>query len=215
MAGKIAAAKAAEDAKKAALAANAGPSASAPAAKVTKTKTVTTDTHETLEDDGEPEEAETPEDEPGDDDEDAKATASIVTFARELTGKAKASHVVAALRGMAAHTAHSSALEAKVAQLEADAAAAKIESLITKGPGARKISPSMHAWARTQSPEALKAYIAVAPDLVKSVEQPTAPTDAEALTSDQLAMCTAAGADPVKYAATLASIKARSGGKGV
>ncbi len=54
----------------------------------------------------------------------------------------------------------------------------------------------------------------VAPDLVKNVEQPTEATEAEALTPEQLKMCADAGADPVKYAATLASIKARSGGKG-
>ncbi len=218
MAGTIAAAKAAEDAKKAALAANAGPSASAPAAKVTKTKTVTTDTHETLEDDGEPEEAEVPEEEPKDDDEDAKATASIVTFARELTGKAKASHVVAALRGMAAQTSHAASLQSRLDKLEADAKSAKLNALIATGTKAGKLAPAQRAWALTQSPDSLKAFLDAAPAMVRSVEAPVVePAEADALTPQEIAMCASANppVDPVKYAATKAAIRARSGGKGV
>ena len=221
MSAKLAAAKAAEDAKKIAAA-----SAATPAGKVTKTKTVTTDTHEEEVDDGQPEEAEMPEPEPdgdepedeNDDDNDAKASAMIVTFARELTGKKKASHVAAALKGMAAQTAHAASLQSRLDKLEADAKASKLSALISGGMKAGKLAPAQKAWALTQSPESLKAFLDAAPAMVRTVDTAaTEPAELDALTPEEKAMCDNARppVDHAAYAKSKAAIKARSGGKGV
>lgn len=221
MTAKIAAAKAAEDAKKIAAA------AAAPAGKVTKTKTVTTDTHEEEVDDGQPEEAEMPEDEPGDDGEDdgeedaekASASREVFALAQEITGKKKASHVAAALRGMAAQTAHAKTLQARVDKLEADARATKMGALVAAGMKAGKLAPAQRAWAMTQTPDSLKAFLDAAPSMVRTVDDSAAAHTeaAEPLSAEEIAMCASANppVDPAKYAATKAAIKARSNGKGV
>jgi signal peptide peptidase SppA len=218
MAGKIAAAKAAEDAKKAA-AAKAGPSASAPAAKVTKTKTVTTDTHEEEVDDGQAEEAEMPEGEPDGDepedenDDDKDASASVVAFARQLTGKVKASSVVAALRGMAAQKTHADSLQARLDRLEADAKSAKLNALISSGTKAGKLAPAQRAWALTQSPESLKAFLDAAPAMVRTVEDPAQQgvDPVTALSPREIAMCAEKKIDVAAYAKKKAEMNARNG----
>ena len=209
MSGKIAAVKAAEDAKKAKAAASA-----AVDAKVTKTKTVTTDTHEEEVDDGKEEAELPPEDgedgegvDEGDDGEDAKATASVVAFARQLTGKVKASHVVASLKGMAAQKAHADTLQARVDRLEADATSAKLNALIAQGTKAGKLAPAQKEWALTQSPDSLKAFLDAAPALVRTTtDAATQPKASEGLTARELAECKRRGVDPEKYAETKAQM---------
>ena len=216
MAGKIAAAKAAaEDAKL---------RAAAPSAKVTKTKTVTTDTHEEEVDDGK-EEAEFPEDEPGDDGEgggeddgdgeddgeDAKkskasvAENAILAMVRTMTGHGDEASMLGALRGMAASAKRNTSLEAKVAKLEADATAAKLNALISSGTKAGKLTPGQRTWALTQSPESLKAFLDHAPKMVQTIDDPNVQPLAD-LTPREIAKCKAAGVNPEKYAAMKATM---------
>lgn len=168
-------------------------SAEAELAKVKKTKTVTTDTHEEEVDDGEPEDEETDdEDAEGDDDgEEASddepeekatrpsgsrggstgSTSAIVALARKLTGKTSADEVMGALQAMADTHRKTSKLAAQVAALQADAAATKMGALIAKGLKAGKLAPSQRAWAATQTPASLKAYLDAAPKMVHSTDE--------------------------------------------
>ncbi len=189
MNGPIAAAKALKDAEKAlaaaktdadrALAAARVLVAEANMAKVKKTKTVTTDTHEEETDDGEPDEDDGEEEESasedGDEEEAAAASlpltktgkaASVLDLARKITGKKAIDEVCGALQGMADSYKKTSKLAAEVAQLKADAEAGKVSALIVSGLRAGKLAPSQKAWAKTQSPASLKAYLDAAPKMV-------------------------------------------------
>ncbi len=151
-------------------------------AKVKKTKTVTTDTHEEEVDDGEEETAETAgedappsDDEEGDDDEEdkdedaAKAVAtskSVLALARKITGKNSLEEVMGALHALGQNSKRTSKLAAQVAALQADAERSKVSALVSSGMKAGKIAPSQAAWAKTQSPAALKAYLAATPAMV-------------------------------------------------
>lgn len=61
-------------------------------------------------------------------------------------------------------------LAAEVASLKADADRTKLSALIDHGMKAGKIAPSQKAWAKTQSPAALKAYLDAAPKMVHTVD---------------------------------------------
>lgn len=154
-------------------------------AKVKKTKTVTTDTHEELIDDGEEEEAETAaeddappsddEDEDEDEDEDADAKASrdaarVLAVARKLTGKKSIEGVIGALTALGANTRRHGALAKEVAELRADSRQTKIAALVTSGMKSGKLAPAQRAWARTQSPEALRAYLDATPPMVHTTD---------------------------------------------
>ena len=159
-------------------------------AKVKKTKTVTTDTHEESIDDGEEETAEMPDDEeePTDDeDEDEEAvvssaaklnersfssgkTSNIIALARKITGKTSDDEVLGALQAMADSHRKTSKLAAEVAALKADAEQGKISALIATGLKAGKLAPSQRAWAKTQSPAGLKAYLDAAPSMVATAD---------------------------------------------
>jgi ClpP class serine protease len=200
---KLAAAKTdAERAKAAALVVTAeadfveatGATQPKPAAKVKKTKTVTTDTHEEVVDDGE--EDEPADDDEGDDDEsmepecdddeDAEAdaknaghtTSALVALARKITGKKSIEQVMGALHALGNARGSNAKLAAKVAKLEADANAGKLEALIARGLTAGQLAPAQRAWARTMTPAGLKAYLDTAPRMVhtKSDEHTEAKT---------------------------------------
>jgi len=205
MSGKIAAAKAASDANKALIAANAAMTvaktdgeralaaarvlaAEEIAAKVKKTKTVTTDTHEEEVDDGEEEAADLPpsddEDEDEDEDEDmgddkAAASASVgahtraglLALTRRMTGKASIEEVMGALHATWQSSKKTKGLAAEVAALRADAERSKVSALVASGVKAGKIAPSQRAWARAQTPAALKAYLDAAPKMVHTTDE--------------------------------------------
>jgi len=159
------------------------------AAKVKKTKTVTTDTHEEEIDDGEEEAKDPPippskddddddkedEDEDEDDDDDKAAAASasvgapttkgLLALARKITGKQSIDEVMGALHATWQSSKRTSSLAKEVATLKADAERAKVSALITSGMKAGKIAPTMRAWAKTQTPAALKAFLDAAPRL--------------------------------------------------
>lgn len=153
-------------------------------AKVKKTKTVTTDTHEEEVDDGEEEAVETAgddepddddkgDDEGDDDDKDAKAGRSgdkLLALARRITGKTSVDEVMGALRATWENSKKTRSLAAEVAALKADAERGKVSALVAQGMKAGKIAPSQRAWAKAQSPAALKAYLDAAPRMVHTEE---------------------------------------------
>lgn len=208
MPGKIAAAKALNDAEKALASANAtlvGAKTDADralaaarvlaaedvVAKVKKTKTVTTDTHEEEVDDGEEEAKDPPpsdddddgdEEEDDDDDGDGKAAASasasigehttkgLLALARRITGKKSIDEVMGALHATWQSSKKTKTLAAEVASLKADAERSKVSALIERGMKAGKLAPTQRAWAKTQTPASLKAYLDAAPKMVHTVD---------------------------------------------
>ncbi len=205
--------------------------------KVTKTKTVVTDTHEEEVDDGMPEEpkeepkgedvpADEGEEEMPDDEEDEESAAvaarEILAIGRSITGESKSKSILAGLRAMAAEKGHAATLQARVDALEAAAKNEKLKAIVAGGIRAGKLAPGQKSWAMGQTPEALKAFLASAPTIVRpkaeEMSAALAPAEHDELTADELAMCAAANppVDPAKYAATKAAIKARStAGRGV
>ncbi len=155
-------------------------------AKVKKTKTVTTDTHEEEVDDGEEEAdvaADPPppsddEDEDEDEDEDAAVAATtnalvgdatpkgLLALVRRMTGKKSIDEVMGALHATWQSSKKTSKLAAEVAALRADAERGKVTALVAQGMKAGKLAPSQRAWARAQTPGALKAYLDAAPKMV-------------------------------------------------
>ncbi len=149
-------------------------------AKVKKTKTVTTDTHEEEVDDGEEEKAEEDDAPPSDEDEDeeedgeedasAVSRAGLLALVRKMTGKHSLDEVMGALNATWQNSKKTKSLAAEVAALKADAERTKVSALVTAGLRAGKLAPSQRAWARTQSPASLKAYLDAAPKLVHTAE---------------------------------------------
>jgi len=178
------------------VAAPAAPAPTEPLAKVKKTKTVTTDTHEEEIDDGEPEEDD---DEDEGDDEDAESESAdadaegeeggkykgakvaaatidatkdgLLRLARQITGKRSIEEVMGALHATWQASKKAATLASKVAKLEADATATRIQSLIAQGMKAGKLSAGQKAWAKTLTPAALKAYLDSAPKMVQAVDE--------------------------------------------
>lgn len=155
-------------------------------AKVKKTKTVTTDTHEEEIDDGEADDEDEDEgdDESAEDEDEGEETSAsahlpamgknmnaVLQLARKITGKKSVDEVCGALQGMADSYKKTSKLAAEVAQLKADAEAGKVSALVSAGMKAGKLAPSQKAWAKSQSPAALKAYLDAAPKMVHTEEE--------------------------------------------
>ena len=157
-------------------------------AKVKKTKTVTTDTHEEEVDDGEEEASAEEDDGEGEEDssdggedaedesEEKKASASVglhtkdrlLRLCRQITGKTSIEEVMGALHATWQGSKKSKSLAAEVAELKAEAEKSKVADLIRVGSKAGKLAPSQHAWAKSQTPASLKAYLDAAPKMVRS-----------------------------------------------
>ena len=157
-------------------------------AKVKKTKTVTTDTHEEEVDDGEEETAagDPPpppaddDDEEEDEDEDAVAasvgehtTKGVLALARKITGKKAIGEVMGALHALGQNSKRTSRLAAEVATMKAESERGKLSALIDRGHRDGKISKSnakQIAWARTQTPASLKAFLDATPAMVHTTD---------------------------------------------
>ena len=177
-------------------------------AKVKKTYQKKTIEEETEEDDGEADNAETEDeekseeeeappsskapskDDDGDDDDDEdskdmkkskKASASIESLVKSLTGQSSSDAARRVLESMAETASRAEAAERKIAKLEADAESAKLEKVITEGVAAGQLKPAQLEWARTQSMASLKAYLKATPPMFAPREQPALqPTNAAA-----------------------------------
>jgi phage I-like protein len=84
--------------------------------------------------------------------------AAIAAAARSVTGQKTAGAVAGALQAMGELTRQAHALSTRVGELEREAR----ERLISDAIGDGRLTPAQKAWARKQSTETLKGYLAVA-----------------------------------------------------
>ena len=61
-------------------------------------------------------------------------------------------------------------LAAEVAALRAESERTKVAALVVTGIRAGKLAPSQRAWARSQTPASLKAYLDAAPKMVHTTD---------------------------------------------
>ena len=123
---------------------------------------------------------------------------AIAAEARAVTGHASAAEVAGALRGVAARATAHDAVASRVAKLEAKAADDERRGIIAANRS--KITPALEPWALTQSPAALRAFCAAAPDAVPTTPRTQlAKPDAAALTEEELAVCKALGTKPEDF----------------
>ena len=157
-------------------------------AKVTKTKTTDKTVHTEETDDGEKDAADAADDDDvestdgGDDveedDDEAKGKKAsvgetglhtkdrLLRHARQITGKKSIEEVMGTLDAWAHAMRDHSKLAKKVERLEADATTAKIDALIASGLKSGKLAPSQRGWAKTMTPDGLRAYLDAAPKMV-------------------------------------------------
>lgn len=128
-----------------------------------------------------------------------------------LAGKATHQEALGVLQGFKASHEQVAALTTEVSELKKASAAAELEKAIEEGKQAGKISPGMEPWARTQTPEAIKAFLSVAPKLLPTVTK--APKDKGVengeLTKADLRLAKLTGTDPKLISAS----RARHGGE--
>jgi phage I-like protein len=56
-------------------------------------------------------------------------------------------------------------VKAKLETLESERRSERVTNLIEKGRADRKLTPALEAWAKTQTPEALEAFLSAAPTI--------------------------------------------------
>jgi phage I-like protein len=113
--------------------------------------------------------------------------------------------------GDAASAAAMLAMQGQLAALGAQITGDKRKQLIDSATAAGKLLPAMHAWAATQTLEALQAFIAVAPSV--ALQGQTGGTDPTqnngvALSTAQLDVAKQLGLDPAKFAEHLKAAQA-------
>lgn len=129
-------------------------------------------------------------------------SAAIVASVRRATGKSTAPEIEASLRGLTATRESHGDLATKFAALEADLAKRETRELVMAN--RTKVSPTLETWALSQTPDALRAFLAVAPAIVETASghrPPPVETSAIALTDEDRMVCRVAGTDPEKFLA--------------
>lgn len=140
----------------------------------------------------------------------AQVAASIVSQLEEVTGQASNQALAVVQAWKASHDALPAALseleavKAENAKREADAAQsavqARLDGLVKAGLDSCKLSVALEPWARTQTPESLEAYLAVAhAALPQNVGEP-ARTGVAGLTADEIEAAHLAGLTPDEFA---------------
>lgn len=127
--------------------------------------------------------------------------------------EATALSALAALKtsGDAASAAAMLAMQGQLAALSAQISGDKRKQLIDSATAAGKLLPAMHAWAATQTLEALQAFIAVAPTVaLQGQTGGNAPiqNNGVALSTAQLDVAKQLGLDPAKFAEHLKAAQA-------
>ncbi len=123
------------------------------------------------------------------------ASAKLMVAARELTGETKPDSVLAALMALKAGAGEGTKLATRLATLESEATAREVEGLIAAN--TKKIGPTLDAWARTQSPDALRAFLKHAPEVTRTPASPDAKPSPD-LSPTALALCAKKKVDPKK-----------------
>ncbi len=125
-----------------------------------------------------------------------------------LTGKPSMAEALGTIQGWHASAERLPAVESRVAELEARDVERERDALIAKhsDPATAncKLAPSMIEWAKAQSVEALRAFVAVAPSLTHAATTlPAAPEVKPSLTDAQRKAAASAGIPEDKFAAEL------------
>lgn len=108
-----------------------------------------------------------------------------------LTGKTAPAEALAVVQAWKNDAGRVAELASKLAAHEQASKASELEQLITAGQKAGKITEPMLAWAKTQTPEALKAFLEVAQPVVPvggSGVKPPPPGTASQLSSEEIAI---------------------------
>lgn len=140
-----------------------------------------------------------------------KASASILSFVKSLTGQSSTSAAKQVLASM--HEQATSAQEAldRVARLEADAARVKKDALIASMMSAGQLKPAQIEWAKGQSVKSLEAYAKVTPamfaprpppTLALEESSPAEAPDADGVTAFERKLCAEQGISIESYKKT-------------
>lgn len=124
------------------------------------------------------------------------AASRVAKAAADLTGETKPESVIAALTALKSGAGEAGKLAIRLSALEADATKREVDELIKAN--TKKIPPTLDAWARTQSPEALQAFLKQAPDVVTSPATPE--VNAPQISERAKALCEKNKIDPKKFA---------------
>lgn len=118
---------------------------------------------------------------------------AAMSAVRSALGVSSTAEALAAIRGARESAEAARVLRSRVEALEAAARTREVEDLIRDH--ADRIPPSLASWARTQTPDALRAYVAHAPPIVSERLAPAADPAAAATAAD-LDACRRFGTDP-------------------
>lgn len=124
------------------------------------------------------------------------AASRVAKAAADLTGETKPESVIAALTALKSGAGEAGKLAIRLSALEADATKREVDEMIKAN--TKKIPPTLDAWARTQSPEALQAFLKQAPDVVGSPASPE--VNAPQISERAKALCEKNKIDPKKFA---------------
>lgn len=124
-----------------------------------------------------------------DDKKDSKKAALILREFQALTGHTSKDKMLGTLRAMKDASSRETSMAQRLASVEAELSSVKMSALVKSGLKAGKLAPAQKAWALTQSPDALQAYLDATPAMVRPAEEALAAPKAieapKALTADQ------------------------------
>lgn len=92
----------------------------------------------------------------------------LTDLERDVLALTGAASLEAARGVMAAHKASASELvtvKANLEKIEGERRADRLNAMIAQGKAEKKLSPALEQWALTQTPEALEAFLSVAPTI--------------------------------------------------
>ncbi len=127
---------------------------------------------------------------------DAKSTDRLLSLAKSVTGKSDINEIFGALEGMKASKAAAKSNDKRLAKLEADGIATRVDAMLSRATKDGKVTPATVASLREQGIKDegwLKGYLSALPKVVKSEAQPDlgAPSQtlgAQGLNADQQKM---------------------------
>lgn len=135
--------------------------------------------------------------------EEMMAASKIAAEARKLTGETDPAKVLAVLTALKSGASESTKLAERLSKLEADETKREVEELIRLN--TKKIPPTLEAWARTQSPDAIRAFLKHAPE----IKAPAAPDNSATpdLTATAADICARNKIDPKAFAEKRAQMR--------
>jgi hypothetical protein len=127
---------------------------------------------------------------------DAKSTDRLLSLAKSVTGKSDINEIFGALEGMKASKAAAKSNDKRLAKLEADGIATRVDTMLSRATKDGRVTPATVASLREQGIKDegwLKGYLSALPKVVKSEAQPDlgAPSQtlgAQGLNADQQKM---------------------------